>query len=257
MIKINAAGLTEIAAERARKQEALKSLISLPFNADNPDHIAALKKHLDHFELKVNLMYFYQGLSNALFALFASYFVSYFIPLPDFVHYFTNMSIYLSAGAYILEKFSMTDFMEQFNDTKTMYTWCHLSLACPEVQRLIRLLAPLCNTEFMVKWDCKEESSNQNGWIEGARNLINSFSFYSKNKPKSEEERQQQIDTLKKLVEIRGLDNNIYDNFSSSIRYFACNPDFRAMMSEKLTPYISPVKSVGRFALSFAPTPTP
>lgn len=261
MGKLSAVGMAEVEAARAKRAEALRTLTAVPFDLNNKTHTKALKDYSDQFELSVNQMYLYQALSTGLTAYSGSWVVGFFLPLPDFVNYFLTSFLYLGVAGMILERFSMTDFYEQLNEMKTIYNWCLKNgnvnysadidntdtLAYPDTQRMVKLIAPLCSTDFMLAWPRVTAQTEQTSgmvssafsWGFGALSSASSL-FYSS--PKVSQDQLTRIRELKSNVETRSLDVGIYTGLEQSIKYFATNTEFRVMLKDKVSQPIQSVK---------------
>lgn len=248
--------MAEVEAARAKRAEALRALTAAPFDLNNKTHAKALKEYTDQFELSVNEMYLYQALSTGLTAYGGSWLVGFFLPVPDFVNYFLTSFLYLGVAGMILERFSMTDFYEQLAEMKTVYNWCLSAevensldnLAYPDVQRMVKLMAPLCSTDFMQVWPKittqTEESSNMfsNTLSWGYAAVSSAASFFSSSSSKPSQDQLARIRELKVNVETRAFDVGIYTGLEQSIKYFATNTEFRTILRDKISQPIQSVK---------------
>ncbi|KGP64391.1 hypothetical protein EP47_11490 [Legionella norrlandica] len=269
MGKVNAAGMAEIGVERVKRKEALRVLTSSPFNLNNKEHMQTLEKYIKQFELSVNQMYLYQSMSTALTAWGGSWIVGMLLPIPEFANHLLAACLYLGATGYILQSFSMTDFHEQLTEMQVLYNWCLKNgkdnysaeldnmdkLLCPDIQRMIKLMAPLCSTEFMTAWP-KEVSTEetQGGIISNTLSigyyLVSApFSLFSASTIKPNQDQLQRVKNLKVQVETRELDLGVFAGFEQAIKYFATNPDFRDLLKAKLTQPVDSVKNMLQTAL--------
>lgn len=263
MGKVNAVGMAEVEVERAKRKEALRVLTSSPFNLDKKEHTEALEKYIKQFELSVNQMYLYQAMGSALTAWGGSWIVGMFLPIPEFANHLLAACLYLGAAGYILESFSMTDFGKQLKEMKVLYNWCLKNgkekyssdfdntnnLLYPDIQRMIKLMAPLCSTEFMIAWpkEVKTEEA-QTGLLSNTL----SFGYYVVSAPfslfstsnKPSQDQVQRVKELKVQVETKGLELGVFAGFEQAIKYFATNPDFRDLLKAKLTQPVNSVKSM-------------
>lgn len=280
MGKLSANKMSEIATERAKRSEQLRVLTSSPFDLDNKEHTRAIKKYIDNFELTANQMYLFQGMSSGLTTWGGSWIVGLFLPIPDFANYFLTAVLYFGVAGYILERFSMTDFYEQLTEMKTIYNWCLKggqdicssavdnteNLAYPDIQRMIKLIAPLCSTEFMLAWPKESKAEEHKGGLSSALStgytvLSTSYAivsspfslFSSSEKPKVDLNR---IRELKVNVETRNFDVGVFNGLEQAIKYFATSPDFREIMAAKVRQPVETVKNMVPSALmeSFSPS---
>ncbi len=175
MGKLNSIGMAAMEAERKAKKQSMDALTSIPFDLKKVEHIQALHQYLAKFELSVNQMYIYQAMSTGLTAWCGSWVVGFFLPIPDFARYFLTVGLYLGVGGCLLESFSLTDFYEQLNEMKLIYNWClknglsnylciidnNEKLDYPDIQRMIKLMAPLCPKEDMIVWPVENNTDRK------------------------------------------------------------------------------------------------
>ncbi|HAT7072250.1 TPA: hypothetical protein JAN90_05605 [Legionella pneumophila] len=263
MGKVNAVGMAEVGVERAKRKEALRVLTSSLFNLDNKEHTQALEKYIKQFELSVNQMYLYQTMSTALTAWGGSWIVGRFLPIPEFANHLLAACLYLGVSGYILESFSMTDFYEQLKEMKVLYNWCLKNnkenystdidntnnLLYPDIQRMIKLIAPLCSTDFMIAWPKEVKTTEtQSGILSNTLSIGYSivsapFSLFS-TASKPSQDQVQRIKDLKVQVETRGLDLGVFAGFEQAVKYFATNSDFRDLLKAKLTQPVNSFKNL-------------
>ena len=264
MGKLSNSKMMEIEQQRAKRKEELRVLTATPFDVTKKKQIKDLKKYLDKFELSVNQMYLYQSLSSGLTAWFGARAIGLFLPIPDFITYFLTASLYFGVAGYVLETFSMTDFYEQLTELKEIYNWCLKggspdyssdrdntdNLDHPEIQRMVKLIAPLCSTDFMLAWPKESTSEEPKGtWssvLYSGYTAASSF-FSSSGKPGVNLNR---IHELKVGVETRGFDVGVFNGFEQSIRYFVTNPDFRKLMNSIVNQPLDTVKNILPAAIS-------
>lgn len=253
--------MAEVAAARAKRAETLRKLTAEPFDLKNKTHVKALKEYTDQFELSSNQMYLYQALSTGLTAYSGSWLVGFFLPIPEFANYFLTGFLYLGIAGLILERFSMTDFYEQLDEMRTIYNWCLKggnanygsdidntdNLAYPDTQRMVKLMAPLCSTDFMLAWPrVVEQTEKSNGMVSNALSWGYSVwtatsSFFS-TAPKTNQDQLMRIRELKSNVETRSLDVGVFAGFEQAIKYFVTDTEFRNILKEKLSQPIQSVK---------------
>lgn len=259
--KLSATGMAEVAAARAKRAETLRKLTADPFDLNNKTHVKALKEYTDQFELSSNQMYLYQALSTGLKAYSGSWLVGFFLPIPEFANYFLTGFLYFGIAGLILERFSMTDFCEQLDEMRTVYNWCLKggnanyssdidntdNLAYPDTQRMVKLMAPLCSTDFMLAWPRvvaqTEESSGivSNAFSWGYSAWTSASSFFSA-APKTNQDQLMRIRELKSNVETSSLDVGVFAGFERAIKYFVTDTEFRNILKEKLSQPIQSVK---------------
>lgn len=273
MGKINKEGLAKIRKQRQLREESLQQLISTPFDLSNLPQQEKLKKYMDSFELSLNKMYLYQAFSMDLKAIAGCWLVGKFL-LPDFINYFLTTFLYMACTANVLESFSVTDFDIQKNEMETIYNWCLKNnessyskavekakekntlssldntqkLCSPAIQRLISLLAPLYEPEFMIAWPAEitkvKEDSVWSKTIEaGQTALWATFSIFSRNAPLPTID-EQRLKELKVKVENEGFKVGVFVAFEQAIRYFATSTDFRALLASKVEKPLAMIKQV-------------
>lgn len=276
MGKINYGGMLVVETARAKRNEALAALTSKPFDLNNTDQLAAIKKYTHNFEFNLNQMYIYQAMSEGLKLGGAAWLLGVFLPIPNAINYFISPILHLSAAAYFLERFlatgalleyfGLTDFTEQLIDMKTLYNWCLKGgefnysaqidntdkLAQPEVQYLIKSIAPLCSVDFMLAWPRQTQNESKEtggGWYgvlsAGINAASSAYSLFSQAKPGVNLTK---IKELKVAVETRGLDVGVMQGFKQAINYFSTNPEVREMMQAKvdMAKNIVPSKLIGQ-----------
>lgn len=254
MGRLNAGGMAAIETERAKRAEEIRTLMTTPFDPENLEQLKALKKYTDDFEYIANQMYIYQALSSGVIPYAVSCILSRV--LPEFLNPLFTTCLYLGIGGFILERFSMTDFYNQLSEIKLLYNWCLKNgrpnyneeldntqkLLNPEIQRMIKLIAPLCSTEFMLVWPKQVERVEENtSYLTGALSFGYSvisapFSLFSKT-PQPSSDQQIRLRELKVSVETRKLDLGAYTGFKQAIDYFMTNitnTDYKALLWSKL-----------------------
>lgn len=255
--------MSAIKAAREKRGEAISALTSVPFNIRNPDQLKVLNSYINDFELHVNQMYLFRAMSACAKAWGGSLIVKTALPIPDFANHLLNSLLYIGIAGYILQSFSMTDFYEHVNEMKQLYNWALKGnreqytsdldntegLANDDIKKLIKLIAPFCDTEFMIAWDrvSTPEQQTNGGWSKtlnsGYTALCATFSFFAQTrKPNTDAEyrtRQLKID-----VEQRHLDLSVYNGADQAIKYFATAPTYRTLMAAKLQ---KPLEMLGHF----------
>ncbi len=262
MGKVNHKGMAAVKKERELRVESLDKLTLTPFDLANSDQQLALKKYIDAFELSANQLYLYQAMGTGIKTWIGSWAVGRLLPIPDFVNYFLTAVLYFGVAGYMLERFSMTDFYEQLEEMKALYNWCLKNrheicpasidntqkLYSPEIQRLIKLLAPLCDPEFMIAWPKEVVKTEENGgWSKtltaGYSALTATLSMFSRSAPQPTMD-QHRLKELKISVETGGLNLGVFSGFEQAVRYFATSTDFRGMLASKIQRPLEMVKQV-------------
>ena len=246
MGKINKQGMDEVAKQRENRKSKLESFIKNDFDLENKEQQLEFKKYIDSFELSVNQMYLYQGASYGLGVWGCSWGIGKVLPIPDFLNYFFVSSLYLGAAGYILGQFRTTDFFDQLQEMKAIYKWCFQAkqednpqkLLSTEVQRLIKLLAPLCDADFMIVWPRElPKVDEKNPWSKtlsaGYLALSATASIFFRS-PAQSTIAGERLKQLKINVEKNELNLSAYSGFEQAIRYFATSPEFRTFITSKL-----------------------
>lgn len=228
--------LKETAIETRRCEIA--TLTSKKFEPTNVEQLNQLKKYLDHFQMSLNTMYLYRGLRMGLSALVPSLIFGRF--LPDPINYCLTTAVYFGVVGFITNSFQMTDFYNELKDIKTLYNWCLKSgkehydlktpniaaMKVPEVSYMMRLIAPVCEIEFMRAWNTAIPTNNS---------LINIFW--------NEDQNNKFIEQLKSKIEHRAFDLRSCEEFAQAIEYFSTNPKFRTLLGEQIQQVFGILKS--------------
>lgn len=251
MGKLSVSGMAAVKSDRVKRSEALRVLTSIPFDTNNAEQLAALKIYNNKFEYSVNQMYLFQALNQGLMIGGGGWLLGYVLPIPDFAKYFLSMFLYAGVAGFILERFSMNDFYNDLCEMQSLYNWCFKNgeqnysssidntekLAQSELQRLIKLIAPLCPVDFMMAWkrETMKPDENIGGWSNvkalGITALSSTFSLFSSPKPGVDLTR---LRELKVAIETRELDVSVYRGLDQAVKYFATNTDFRDMIKENV-----------------------
>ena len=209
-------------------------------------------------------MYLYHALSTGLTTWGGSWIVGFFLPIPEFAKTFLTASLYLGIGGYILETFSTTDFYEQLEEMKTIYNWvlkgnganyslnidkANKKLENADIQRMIKCMANFCSTEFMIAWpnvvDSAEEQSGivSTAFSWGYSMVASPLSLFS-SPAKPNPDQLARIREFRANVETRKFDVGVFAGFEQSIRYFFTNPDFKAILSAKVSEPVQNLKNM-------------
>ncbi len=251
MGKLNSEGMTAIDMEKAKRKEALRTLTSEPFDDTNQKHLDALTQYNDLFEYRSNQMYLFQGMNEGLKVFAGSWLLGRVLPIPDFLTYMLSFSLYLGAAGYVLEKFSMAEFHDELNEMKQLYNWCFKGgkknyasnidntdkLGQPELQRLVKSIAPLCSIDFMLAWprETAREEEVKSGWGNvlslGVAAASSTWGLFANSKSSGNSN---QIRELKKSVETGELKVGVFKGCEQAIRYFATSFDYKFMLRTKL-----------------------
>ncbi|KTC79614.1 hypothetical protein [Legionella cherrii] len=252
MGKLTVEGMTAVEKAKKDRAEALRALTSIPFNVNDVEQQAALKKYINDFEYNANLMYLFQGMSTGLTAWGGSWLAGFLLPIPEFANYFLSMFLYCGAAGYILQNFSLADFHNQLDEMKVIYNWCLKKnqpeydgtdntaiLSNSDVQRMIKLMAPLCPTEFMLVWKkvTAAEETKTSIWS----SFSYAYSLFSSPKPDVDLNR---LQDLKASVERRELEVGVYKGVESAIRYFATDAHFRELLIAKVQQPVEQIKGM-------------
>jgi hypothetical protein len=235
MERINTEGMSKIAAKRAQRKELIKALTSTAFDINNTNQQQSFKKYIDAFELNVHQMYLYQALSKGVMVWGGFWMLGRVLGAPEAINYF----LYLGVSALVLGNFSQTDFYEQREEMKILYNWCLKNnqlfyatgidntpkLSIPHIQLLIKLLAPLCETDFMIAWPnetikTEEKSGAWNKTANAAFTALASTIGIFTKADEQKDSKQVLIKQLKIQVETRALDLSILNGGDQAIRYF-------------------------------------
>lgn len=243
MDKLNHSGMKKITNRKRNRADNLHSLTDKPFNINNTDQVSALNKYLDDFELNVNQMYLFQGLSSQIKTHFAAILIGS-VALPGFINSVLTSSFYLIIMSHFLQKYKMDEFHNQLNEMKKIYNWClkngqevyscsidnTTKLANPDIQRLIKMLAPLCSRKFICVWpnitEKSEPKSALGTVIEVSRNIYSRFFITN---PQSD-----QLKLLQTKVEKDDLSLNAFQGLCSSISFFTSKERIKAQASKSI-----------------------
>lgn len=268
MGKINAQGLEAAEIEKTKRAQALHNLMETPFDLEAKRMVdkkeiklvEELTRYMDEFEFTLNQMYIYQAMNEFWKFYGFIWSLGVVIPLPEFTNHILTASFYACVSGNILENFSLTDFQEQLNEMKLLYNWClkdgdknynpqidnTKKIANPEIQRLIKLLAPLVKSDFLIVWPrlTKPNDTNVNsGYFSRAISYATStYSYFAEPKATMDLTK---INELKTAVEGNKLDIGVYDGFKQALDYFAKNPKFKEMLQAKITDKAVQAKNFG------------
>lgn len=252
MGKLTVEGMAAVEKNKRERAEALTLLTSKNFNPKDEEQLASIRKYINNFEYNANLIYLYQGMSTGLTAWGGAWLLGLLLPVPEFAKYFLSMFLYCGAAGYILQNFSLEDFHNQLDEMKTIYNWCLKSgqhkydgtdnsqaLSNPDIQRLIKLIAPLCTTEFMLAWKPVSEAEQPKSTIWNSISSV--YSFFTAPTPTVDQNR---LLDLQASVERRELDVGVFKGVESAIRYFATDPHFRELLTSKVKQPVEQIKGM-------------
>lgn len=260
--------VSQFRANKTKHSKKLRILTSTPFDLDNEDHINALKSYIDNFECTVNQMYLVQSLTTGFYDWKGIWLLGWVLPLPSFIQSLVVYFFYVNVAGCFIDRFSMDRFCNQLSEMELIYSWClkggkeeydgkldnRATLAHPEIQHLIKLMAPLIeDTEFMIAWP-KETTPNTNeqsgiglavSAVGNAAAAVYSgvstlYSWFpSANKPKEEkpavvDKKILNVRDLKVAVETRSFDVDVLGGLKQAMGYFAYNPEFRKILFTEL-----------------------
>lgn len=111
---------------------------------------------------------------------------------------------------------------------------------------MIKLMAPLCSTEFMLVWKnvTATEETKTSIWS----SLYNAYSLFSSSKPDVDLNR---LQDLKASVERRELDVGVYKGVEGAIRYFATDTHFRELLMAKVKQPVDQIRDMLPSVLTF------
>lgn len=253
MGKLTVDGMTAVEKAKRDRAEALRTLTSKPFNLNDEVQQATFKKYINDFEYNANLMYLFQGMSTGLTAGGGGWLAGFLLPIPEFANYFLSMFLYCGVAGYILQNFSIADFHNQLDEMKVIYNWSLKKnqpeydgatdntaiLSNSDVQRMIKLMAPLCPTEFMLVWKkvSVAEETKSSIWS----GFSYAYSLFSSSKPSVDLNR---LQDLKASVERRELDVGVYKGVEGAIRYFATDIHFRELLLAKVKQPVDQIREM-------------
>jgi hypothetical protein len=266
MSKLNSSGMKQLENAKIAQVQELANLIKQPFKANNTDQVTALKKYVEEFKLTTYQMYLYQGFgagltvwNNSPTTAFAtwlgSWTVIHFSPFPEFINTVTTFFMCFGIAGCLLQKFNTTDFYNQFKDMQILYNWClkgnkevyddrnnNDALRCPEVQEMIKILAPLCPPEFMQAWPkITAEQNEQNG----IRQTMWNVGSYMYNRIfQSPLETIDNIKLLQIKIETDQMELNKFDATVEALRYFTTDERFKELMLAKVHGPLNFVKNL-------------
>lgn len=255
MGNLNHARISEFEANKVKESEQLRTLITNKFNLHDKNHMSALKEYINKFECTANQHYLFQslcvGFQDWRLIVGAALAAVFVVPYSLTFYY-----MLLNASGWLLERFSLDRFHNQLAEMKQIYKWCFKDsssantdtlLADPEIQCLIKLIAPFTSTDFMIAWS-KETTGNQEKGVVGRTvevfgNAVSStynaasslYSWFnSSNKPQVINRPTMDVHTIKVAVETRSFDVDTISGFKQAMSYFALNPEFRKILSTEL-----------------------
>jgi hypothetical protein len=251
VVNITEKGMAEIKEELVKRKNALDSLTAKPFSLNNSDHLAKLKQYNDNFEFELNQILFFDALSSGVPISAFSWFLGKILPIPDFLDPILKFFFLFGVSGLVLKHFDTTNFFLQLQEMKTIYSWCLKNgnekydasidnsecLACPEIQRMIKLMAPVCSAEDIIVWKREtDEPQESSSWISSGIKLVGSLTsplFFGANPTVNP-------DAAKRIRELKiAIENGTYNHpgtlekLQQSIAYFTTNPEFRSYLRSK------------------------
>jgi hypothetical protein len=245
MPKLNDNALRVYNQDKASHHHKLRELMNKPFDANNPNHMKAVKRLVDEFEYQSHQMYVYQALGEMVNLWGASWALSYVLPIPEFLTYTLSYGLYIGGASLLLKNFNYSNFMEQTTEMQQLYDWCMKGnmheydgkvdntdkLKHSEIQRLIRVLAPMSSPDFMIAWkrvtdeDAQAPSMLSSVWNYGS-------SFFTESTP-YDPSMAAKIKELQANVELGQMTKGSFEGLKQAVEYFATSSEFRALMQEK------------------------
>lgn len=242
MVAMSVSHISAFEVAKNNRKVCLEQLTSEKFDSSNTSQITSLRKYMNKFELSCNKMYLFQAMSEGLKVWGVLGIANLLLPIPSFINVFTNACFYFGVSGSILERFSMTDFVEELNEMKLLYKWCikdnpekEAKFVNPDLQRLIKLLAPLCTEDFMLAWDKEVNQTTQadNSLTKKGVAIVNSvYSLFAASKEKVDLSK---VRELKIAVETRSFDKNVYMGLEQALKYFATDTEFKNLMKSQLS----------------------
>jgi len=255
MPKLSGEALQVYRDQKRDKQQFLAELMSTPFDLEKPEHLKALKRYIDEYELQLHQMYFYQALGELVNCWAGFWALSFVLPVPDFITDLLAYGLYAGVGGWVLKSFNYSNFMEQTSEMQQLYNWAlkgnnhkyddsidnEAKLENPEIQRLIRVLAPMSSPEFLLAWKpIVGKQPENNSWVSSVYNAgsyvtsttYNAFTYFSQ-QPTIDPSMAIKIQQLKSAVESGEFRKGSFEGFKQAIEYFATSTEFRNLMKEK------------------------
>lgn len=244
MNQLNHEQLVAFEQKIQKQQDDITQLTANSFDVSNSEHLVALKKYINHFELNVNRMYLFRAMSIGTETLLASLVITRVLPLPQAFHYLFSSCLYLGVAGHILQRLSMTDFYQEKKNIERIYNWCLKdnksdleitnNMNNSDIQRLIKLLAPFCSIEQVRAWHPPQNAKkNQNSWSPGYLLLSNSINLFYQQRQTSVDIGK--INEIKHKVESRGYDLDVFNGLSQALQYFSGNSDFRDLLTSQFS----------------------
>jgi len=259
--RINVKGMSEVRRARKTYDDNFNALIAKPFNLSNKDHIAALNKYMDEFECYKNTMYVYQAASEIFNYSAGGWLFSWLISIPTFLSSSCFVLACIGAAGVKLESKSILDFDSELQKMEMLYNWVlkkgsadyvegtdnTAKLEQLEIQRLVLLIAPLCETEFLRVWPAETtvQTDNTNELAKAFMSGINAISAGINLITRSKQTVEQlKLKDLKVAVEQRQLDTGVIKSLEQAGRYFAMSPEFKTRVNVQIglfKRYVPPV----------------
>lgn len=251
MVHMTAERMREIDIQKESNKKQLAELMATPFDPSNAEQLKKLAKYIDQFECAVNQQYLFQAMNQGLTMWGVSTAgltgLGRFLPVPDFVVVAVFGFFYVGVMGLLLENFSINAFHDQLQAMKTLYNWClkggkkdyenqenNEAFAKPEIQRLLKLLAPLCDVDFMLAWKAHitKRPEQPAGFAEKIYNYARVPMLYFSTAPKPIDN---SVRGLQMAVENRALDIGVSQGLQQALRYFSTDAKFRSIAMEKIT----------------------
>jgi len=175
-MKLDSQGMSSLASARRSNDRKLATLLCQPYDPANKTQEQSIKEYIANFALNAHRMYLYQGLIQGIFIWAVSCVVSTFLPVHDLLSCLLRgvMAIgFLTLTLYIEGR---SKFSDQLDTMKKIYSWITIGasksndldniLAQPHVQEMLKLMAPLCETETLAVWSriVEPRTGNISSW---------------------------------------------------------------------------------------------
>lgn len=255
MSKLTAEGIEQIRQEKSIRKANLNQFMSQPFAPSNEEQLKILRKYSNEFEFTLNQMYLFQAMSTGITAWGSSWLVGMLLPIPEFANYILSSFLYLGITGYILQKFNTTDFYNQLEEMKALYNWALKDgsdsydgktdniekLNTPEIQHMIKLMAPLCSLEFMQAWPKITEKHEVKTGFRAVYDVGQQLygRFFSTTPEPSDK-----LKPLQTMVETGALSINTMEGLEQAIRYFTTSTYCRELFKGKLQQPLEQLKGM-------------
>lgn len=211
----------------------LKDLLSKPFDLKNQEQIKALQDYMDEFELLTHQYHYSKQASRGhMISLVWSMFGNC-IPFGIVLSPLMNTLFYLTSTSYLLTTAPNDDLLAmRLIEMQDIYTWILKGskidstelLAHQDIRRLVELMAPWCEVDFMVSWERVIREEHDKAPEPSYWSIATSYLPFFSAPPVDLEG----INNLKRNVELRAFDQTQAEAFKKACEYFKDHPKLRA-----------------------------